>query len=326
MPPAVIPIPLRTPAARIHRFGPPDVIVVEEVDCPTPGADEVLVRVAAAGVGPWDAWIRSGTSALPQPLPLTLGSDLSGVVAACGDGVGAFRPGDAVFGVTNPQFTGAQAGYAVARSGMLAARPDSLADPDAASVPVVAITAWQALFEQARLRRGQAVLIHGGAGNVGAFAIQLARHAGLDVTATASVGDLDLVRRLGAQTVIDHRTTRFETVVRGMDAVIDLVGGETQERSFAVVRPGGALISAVSQPDQQRAATAGVRATFFLVQVTTERLERIGDMLQRGILETAAGAVLPLADVRGAHAMLAGDRPRPRGKIVLLPGAGDGSG
>jgi NADPH:quinone reductase-like Zn-dependent oxidoreductase len=304
-------------ARRVHRFGPPEVIVVEDIEQPAPGEDEVLVRVTAAGVGPWDAWVRAGKSALPQPLPLTLGADFSGAVVAVGLDVAPFAPGDAVFGVTNPRFTGSHADYAIASAAMIAKRPATLADVDAASVPVVAVTAWQALFEQAKLARGQTVLVHGAAGSVGAYAVQLARKAGVRVAATAGQQDLAYVRDLGADEVIDYRATRFEDVVSGVDAVIDLVGGETQARSFAVLRPGGMLISAVSQPDQTRAAERGVTARFFLVNVTNADLARIADMIVQGVLGTSVGTVLPLASVREAHEMLEGTRPRPRGRIVL---------
>jgi len=309
-----------TKACRIERFGPPGVITLADIDRPVPAAGEVLVRVHAAGVGPWDAWIRAGKSALPQVLPLTLGSDLSGVVAAIGPGVTGLRRGDAVFGVTNPNFIGAQADYAVARAAMIAPKPEGIDDIDAASVPVVAVTAWQALFEEAGLVRGQTVLIHGAAGNVGFYVMQLARWAGLNVCATASGKDRDHIRGLGAHTAIDYRTERFEDAVRGVDAVIDLVGGDTQARSFAVLKPGGILVSAVSPPDQAVAAQHGVTARFFMVDVTTARLVRVGGMLQRGSLRTEVGAVLPLADARSAHAMLEGTRPHPRGKIVMRIG------
>ena len=304
-------------AARIHLFGPPDVITLETVEPKLPGEGEVLVRVHAAGVGPWDAWIRAGKSALPQPLPLTLGSDISGVIEAVGQGVTGFAPGEAVLGVTNARFTGGYADYAIATASMLAKKPVALSHIDAAAVPVVAVTAWQALFEQAGLSQGQTVLIHGAAGSVGAYAVQLAHWAGLRVIATAGAGDLAYVRGLGADTVLDYRATRFEDDVHDADAVVDLVGNDVQTRSFAVLKRGGALISAVSPPDQTLAAQHGVRAAFFLVDVTTERLARIAAMIETGALATSVGAVLPLAAARVAHEMLEGNRPRPRGKIVL---------
>jgi NADPH:quinone reductase-like Zn-dependent oxidoreductase len=311
--------PLRGPgkASRIHRFGGPEVITLEAVVTPEPRDGEVLVRVKAAGVGPWDAWIRAGRSALPQPLPLTLGSDISGIVETVGPAVTGFVPGDAVFGVTNPRFTGGYAEYAIASAAMLTKKPDMLSHVAAASVPVVAVTAWQALFEQARLGLGQSVLIHGAAGNVGAFAVQLAHRAGVRVHATAGGGDLGYVRSLGADTVLDGYTARFEEVLPAVDAVIDLVGGAVQTRSFAVLNKGGALISAVSAPDAAEAAAHGVRAAFFLVDVTTERLTRIAAMIAEGALTTAVAIVLPLADAGLAHELLEGTRQRPRGKIVL---------
>jgi NADPH:quinone reductase-like Zn-dependent oxidoreductase len=161
-------------ACRVYQFGGPEAICFEPQDALQPGDGEVLVRVKAAGVGPWDGWIRAGKSALPQPLPLTLGSDLAGVVEAVGPNVDTFARGDTVFGVTNPQFTGSYADYAIATAAMIARKPASISDVDAASVPVIAVTAWQALFEQAAALRGQTVLIHGAAGNVGAFAVQFA--------------------------------------------------------------------------------------------------------------------------------------------------------
>ena len=304
-------------ACRVHNFGGPDVISFESVGRLDPGEGEVLVRVKAAGVGPWDGWIRAGKSALPQPLPLTLGSDLSGVIVGVGTGVNGFEAGDEVYGVTNPRFTGAYADYAIASAAMIARKPSSLADVDAASVPVIAVTAWQALFEYAALVRGQSVLIHGAAGSVGAFAVQFAHQAGLRVVATCGQGDVPYVRALGADEILPREGQAFEELVHDIDAVIDLVGGDVQVRSFAVLKRGGTLISAVSQPDQDIAAARGVTAAFFLVEVTTGRLDTIGRMLEAGTLKTAVGAVLPLASARVAHEMLEGTRPRPRGKIVL---------
>ena len=308
-------------AWRVHQFGPPDVMRFEQMLRPDPGPGEVLVRVEAAGVGPWDAWIRVGKSALPQPLPLTLGSDLSGEIVAVGRGVSDLRVGDQVYGVTNPRFIGAYAEYALASAAMIATKPASLTYIEAASVPVIAVTAWQALFDQAQLKAGQTVLIHGAAGNVGAFAVQLARRVDLRTIATVGTNDVSIVRTLDADTVIDYRTQRFEEEVRDADAVIDLIGGETQTRSFQVLRRGGKLISAVSPPDQHLAQSHGLEATFFLVDVTRARLAEIAALLDEGELRTHVGAVLPIADAREAHLMLENLRPQPKGKIVLTTGA-----
>jgi NADPH:quinone reductase-like Zn-dependent oxidoreductase len=307
-------------AWRVHEFGPPNVMKFERVQRPSPGPGEVLVKVAAAGVGPWDGWIRAGKSALPQPLPLTLGSDLSGEIAAVGPEVSDLRVEDQIYGVTNSQFTGAYAEYALASAAMVSRKPNSLTYNEAAAVPVIAVTAWHALFDQAQLKAGQTVLIHGAAGNVGAYAVQLASRAGLRTIATAGTDDIPRVRDLGANTVIDYRTQRFEEEVKDADAVIDLVGGETQERSFQVLRRGGKLISAVSRPDQHLAQSHGVEAAFFLVDVTSQYLTKIAGLIDGGELITCVGAILPLADAREAHFMLERLRPQPKGKIVLTVG------
>jgi len=229
--------------------------------------------------------------------------------------------GEQVYGVTNPQFIGAYAEYALASAAMVSSKPTSLTYIEAASVPVISVTAWQALFDQTQLKAGQTVVIHGAAGNVGSYAVQLARRAGLQTIATVATDDIPFVRDLGANTVIDYWTQRFEEEVRDADAVIDLVGGETQNRSFQVLRRGGKLISAVSRPDQHLAENQGVEAAFFLVNVTSQHLAEIAGLIDGGKLRTRVGAVLPLADAREAHFMLEGVRPQPKGKIVLAVGA-----
>ena len=226
-------------AVVVSEFGAPSVLKLADVPKPEPGRDQVLVRVKAAGVGPWDAWIREGKSALPQPLPLIPGSDISGVVEASGSAVSAFRPGDEIYGVTNKRFTDGYAEYALAEAGMIAPKPRTLDHVQAASVPVVAVTAWQMLFEYANLSAGELSLVHGAAGNVGAYAVQLAHQKGIRVVATASANDAAYLRELGADQVIDYRTARFDDVVKDVDAVIDLVGGETADRSYGVLKPGG---------------------------------------------------------------------------------------
>ena len=280
-----------------------------------PGPGEVLVRVHAAGVGPWDGWIRAGRSALPQPLPLTLGSDLSGVIASVGIEVADLAIGDAVFGVTNPRFVGAYAEYAVASATMIGHKPRTLTHVQAASVPVVGVTAWQGLFDEARLQPGQTVLIHGAGGNVGSYAVQFATRAGLRVIATAGTDDLGYVEELGAERVIDYRTQRFEDEVHDVDAVLDLVGGETQTRSFALLRRGGRIISAVSQPDQQFAADRGVTAVFFLVGVTSDHLGRIADLIEGGELRTRVGAILPFARARRPTTCSKAQNDSPRARL-----------
>ena len=301
-------------AARIHNFGGPEVIVVEDVAIPAPGSGEVLVQVAAAGVGPWDALIREGKSKVVPPPPLTLGSDLSGVVEAVGLGVTEFKNGDEVYGVTNPQFCGANAEYAIAIATMIAVKPLGITDIEAASVPVVAVTAWQMLFDYAHAGPGQTVMILGAAGNVGAYAVQFAARAGLHVVAVVTKKETDYVRSLGAEIVLDSQTGTFEDSAPPVDVLIDTVGGETRERSLGSLKLGGVLVSVVSaDPLPSR---PDVRTVFFYVEVTTERLNTISKLFDSAELQPRVGSVLPLKEVRAAHEMLAG-APHKRGKIVL---------
>jgi NADPH:quinone reductase-like Zn-dependent oxidoreductase len=302
--------------ARIHRFGPPDVIVIDEISRPTPGDGELIVKVAAAGVAPWDALIREKKSVVDAPLPLILGSDLAGVVDSVGAGVSRFKPGDEVFGVTNKQFCGAYAEYAVVSAEMAAVKPKSLSFTEAASVPVIAVTAWQMLFDYAQMKAGQSVLIHGAAGNVGAYAVQLAKYARLQIFATAGPADLDYVRALGADAVANYKTGRFEVAVPAVDVVLDMVGGETRDRSFLVLKPGGILVSVVSPIPEKPARPHGVRSVFFLVDVTTSRLNTLTELFNRQKLVAQAGTTLPLDEARKAHEMLGG-APHKRGKILL---------
>src|SRR5262245_45921621 len=303
-------------AVRVHKFGSPEVISIDDLPKPEPGRGEVVVRVKAAGIGPWDGLISSGKSVLPHPLPLTLGSDLSGEVDSVGAEVENLKIGDDVFGVTNERFTGAYAEYAVARAAMLAPKPKRLNHTHAASVPVVAVTAWQMVFDLVQVSSGQAVLVNGGAGNVGGYAVRLAKRAGAMVIATASVENDSYVRRLGADGVIDYRVGRFEERGKEIDAVLDTVGGETLDRSYGVLKRGGIVVSSATQPSKEKAEHYGVRAVFFLVQVTTERLKMIGEMLDAGALQSEVGEVLWLDEARKGHEMLEGASHR-RGKIVI---------
>jgi NADPH:quinone reductase-like Zn-dependent oxidoreductase len=303
-------------ANRVHQFGSPEVISFEDVDLPEAGDDEVVVRVSAAGVGPWDSWVRSGKSVLPQPLPLTLGSDLSGTIVALGASVRGFQIGEEVYGVTNPRFTGAYAEYAAAHAAMLASRPRRATNIEAASLPVVAVTALQMLLH-AGVERGHRVLIHGAGGSVGACAVQLALARGAHVTGTDVQQGIQYAESLGATELIDVQSTRFETVTEPFDVVIDTVGGDAQTRSFAVLKPGGSLVSSVSTPDPALASDAGVSGSFLLVDVNTEALRKIAELVDAGKLKTRIGEVLPLMEARQAHQMLDGLVPRRPGKIML---------
>lgn len=300
-------------AVRIHRFGSPDVVLVDDVPLPSPGQDEVLVRVAAAGVGPWDAIIREGRSKVsPQP-PLTLGSDLAGSIEAVGPAVNGFRVGDEVYGVTNPQFCGAQAEYAVASAGMIAPKPKSLNNLDAASAPVIAVTAYQMLFEYAAVKPGDTVMITGAAGNVGAYAVQLALQAGVRVVAIARPGNDPMLRGLGVQRIVDSDGT--ETLPQ-VEAVLDTVGGHTVERSVMAIKPGGKVVSVVSHSEPKR---RDIQSIFFYAEVTTARLQTLSKRFDDGSISARTGSILPLAEARLAHDMLAGTPHKP-GKIMLQVG------
>ena len=300
-------------AARIHSFGPPDVVVVEDVPMPSPGSGEVLVRVMVAGVAAWDAIIREGKSKVsPQP-PLTLGSDLSGVVEQVGPGVTDFAPADEVYGVTNPQFCGAQAEFAVAMAGMIARKPQSLNYVEAASAPVIAVTAWQMLLQYGQATRGQTVMVVGAAGNVGAYAVQMAVDAGIHVVAIAHLADQDLLHSLGVKSIIDSSKPAFEQDLPQVDVILDTVGGSTFQRCVAALKPGGKLVTSVStQP-----LPAG--AIFFYAEVTTARLQTLTPLFEAGRITARVGSVLPLSEARQAQGMLAG-APHKSGKIVLQIG------
>ncbi len=300
-------------AVRIHSFGLPDVVVVEDVPMPSPRANEILVRVMAAGVAPWDAIIREGKSKVSPEPPLTLGSDFSGVVEKVGSGVAGFAPGDEVYGVTNPQFCGAQAEFAAATSGMVACKPQSLNYIEAASAPVIAVTAWQMLFQYAQAVRGQTVMVVGAAGNVGAYAVQMAADAGIRVAAIARPDHEDLLRSLGVNSIIDSSKPTFERYLPQVDAILDTVGGSTLRRCLAALKPGGKLVTSVStQP-------LPAEAIFFYAEVTTARLRTLTTLFDAGKITARVGSILPLSEARQAQRMLAG-APHKSGKIVLQIG------
>jgi NADPH:quinone reductase-like Zn-dependent oxidoreductase len=302
-------------AVRVHEFGGVDKIVLDDIPVPVPAENQVLVQVLAAGVGNWDALARSGK--IPQPLPLVLGAEVAGIVEKLGPGVSSFAPGDYVFGLTNDLFTGGYAEHAVVQADTIAKKPRTTDFVEAASVPIAAVTAHKMLFEHGHVEAGCIVLVHGAAGNVGAYAMQLARRAAATVIATAGTNDINYVRNLGANHVIDYRKQLFYDVVSDVDAVMDTVGGDTQEFSFKVLKRGGILVSSVSPPAKEKAAHYGVTTDYFIVDVRTEDLELIATLLEAKELTTQVGIVLPLSKAPEAHEMLAGSVPHPRGKIVL---------
>ncbi len=305
-------------AIRIHGRGGPDHLVYEDVPQPHPGPGEVLVRVHAAAVIATElAWgvTYQTTTGSPNPLPVP-GRDLCGAIEEVGPGVTTLVKGSPVFGMLGYRRDGAEAEYAIALPGELAPKPGTLDHVQAAAVPLSALTAWQAFFDQAHLAAGQTVLIHGGAGGVGVIAVQLAHWAGAQVIATATRRNHDFLRDLGANEVIDYNTTRFEEVARGVDLVLDMVGGDTLQRSPEVIRPGGMLISIVDdQPPATLAKRNAVRFAFFIVEPNREELIQVGTLIDSGKLRPVIDTVYPLAQARQAYEQA--EKGHTRGKIVL---------
>ena len=312
-------------AIRIHNYGGPEVLRYEYAPRPKPQAGEVLIRVHAAGVNPIDWKVREGEMKdfWPHKFPLILGWDLSGVVKEFGTGVSRFKIGDEVYSVPDPTRDGAYADYIAVRESELALKPASLHHIRAAAVPLAAVTAWQALFDTAQLRPGQRVLIHAGSGGVGHFAVQLAKWKGAYVFATASTTNQDLLRELGVDKVIDYTQQRFEDVTRNVDVVLDTIGGETQERSWSVLKKGGNLVSLVQPPSEEKAKELGIRATMIGGHPSGEQLAEIARIIEAGKLAPVLDRIHPLSEVRRAHEL--SQTGHTHGKIVLRVSNGDGT-
>lgn len=289
----------RNRALRIHAYGGVEVMRWDEVPMPQPAPGEVLVRVAAAGVNGLDWKIRDGLvkDVFQLPLPATLGLELAGEVVAVGDGVDGFVAGDRVFGALGG--LGAYASYVAAAASKLARTPAAIEDATAAAIPVASMTAWQALFETGQLRRGETVLIHGAAGGVGSYAVQFAKQAGVRVLATAQGRNADLLRRLGADEVIDYKTTRFEDVAKDVDLVFDLVGGETLDRSWQVLSPQGRIVS-IAAPDIVQRTPAGRRGSWHANHPDGELLARIARQVASGELTVVVSELVAAGEAAAA--------------------------
>jgi NADPH:quinone reductase-like Zn-dependent oxidoreductase len=300
-------------ASALHARGGPEALAYGEVQQPRPGEGEVLIRVHAAGVIQTElSWVPTWTTRAggPRPLPVIPGHEFSGEIAALGAGVSDVGEGDLVYGLNDWYRDGASAEYCVARVADLAHKPSSVDHVHAAATPISALTAWQALVDRAALAAGQRVLIHGAAGGVGTLAVQLARWRAARVIGTASAANLDFVRSLGADEVIDYRAGRFEDVARDMDVVFDTVGGETLERSWGVLKPGGRLVTVAASGEQT--TDERIRAAYFIVEPSRTQLAEIARLIDGGALRPVVGAVFPLAEARQAY------RHKPvRGKVVL---------
>jgi NADPH:quinone reductase-like Zn-dependent oxidoreductase len=309
-------------AIRQHRFGGPGVLQLEEISSPQPKAGQVALEVHVAGVNPVDAKIRAGKFKLFKPrLPAIIGRDIAGIVSAVGpgpavkQGTAPFRVGDAVFGLLDYE-RGAYAGCVVAAAHELAHRPRRLPETVAGSLGVAALTAWQGLFDHGRLQRGQRVLIHGGAGGVGHLAVQFAKVRGASVIATAGRRDLAWVRSLGADRVIDYKNECFENEVGNIDLVFDLIAGETQDRSWQVLKEnGGRLVSTLSQPSSTEARRHRARGIRMVVKSNPAQLAEIARLIVAKKVRVKIARTFPLAQVRRAHVLL--EQGHFRGKLAL---------
>lgn len=302
-------------AIRVAAYGGPHSLVLQELDDPRPGDDEVLIDVAATSVNPIDWKIVSGAmqAFIPLPLPLTPGVDAAGTVVAVGRNVTTLAPGDEVLG-----FIGIVGGYAtraVVEAGRLARKPKHLGFLEAASIPAAGLTAWQALHEHGKLQAGQKVLIHAAAGGVGSAAVQLANLAGAQVIGTASAANRGYLRELGAAEVIDYTAEDFATKVAGIDLVLDLVGSDTQQRSWPVLKRGGVLVSTVSPPDARRAQEAGAAGKHFATRSDGAQLHTLASLYASGKLRAEIDATYPLADA--GEAMAKSMARHVRGKVVI---------
>lgn len=301
-------------AVQFLEYGGPEVLVLEEIATPQPGAGQVLVRVVAAGVNPADWKIRSGAyqAFMPMPFPSIPGMEGAGVIESVGADVTDFQPGQEVYGI----LLGGYAEYALAEASRIRLKPEHLSFEEAASVPVGALTAWSAI-EAADIRPGQQVLVHGAAGGVGLYAVQLAHLKDAHVIATGSARNAEYIRSLGAENVLDYNAAPFETLVSGLDAVIDTVGGDLAARSFKVLRPDGIYVTVAGRLAPDAGQAEGVRAVS-ASRAAPEFLTQLSALLKSKELIPAVGAVFPLAEARAAQELSATGHGR--GRIVLKVG------
>ena len=307
-------------AVVIRSYGGPEVLAIDQVSVPQIAEDEVLIKVRAVGVNPIDWKVRAGflKEMLPYHFPLILGWDVSGTVERAGSSVKDFKAGDEVYALADISRNGACAEYVTLKAETVAPKPALIDHVHAAAVPMAALTAWQALFDQADLNLGQRILIHAAAGGVGTFAVQFAKWKGAYVLGTASLRNRDFLLDLGADEVIDYMAVPFEEAVRDVDVVLDSMGGEIQERSWRTIRRGGTLVSLLGPPDQDRAAKAQVRGVSVFVKPDPGQLAAVGELIDKGRISPIVTEILTLGDVARAHEM--SETHHVRGKIVLKVG------
>jgi NADPH:quinone reductase-like Zn-dependent oxidoreductase len=304
-------------AVSIYSYGGPEVLVYEDAPRPHPDAGEVLVRVHAAGINPVDWKIREGNlkKMLHHAFPLVLGWDLSGVVESLGSGLTRLKVGDEVFSRPDISRDGAYAEFIVVKESELALKPKSIDHLHAAALPLAGLTGWQTLFDAGNLSAGQRVLIHAAAGGVGHIAVQLAKWKGAHVIGTATAKNHEFLRKLGVDQAIDYNTERFEEVLQPVDMVLDTVGGDTQERSWKVLKRGGILVSIASPPKAETAAAHGVRQAFVFTQPNSAQLAEIAKLADGERIKAIVETILPLSDATRGQEL--SERGHTRGKIVL---------
>lgn len=304
-------------AVRIHEFGGPEVLSIDEIPVPQPAPDEVLIKVHATSVNPVDWKIREGQrkEKFPGKLPLTLGWDVSGTIEALGEKVSAFRKGDEVYGRPDPTKNGAYAEYIVVKANIISIKPTSIGHTEAAAVPLAGLTAWQALFDHGLLKAGQKVLIHAAAGGVGTYAVQFAKWKGAYVIGTASSANVDFLKRLGADEVIDYKMEDFETALSDVDLVLDTIGGETQLKSLTILKAGGRLITTLMPEFVAEAKAKNVHLIGFMAQSIPDQLTEMATLIDSGKVKPVIEKVLPFTSARQAQAE--SEQGHTRGKIVL---------
>jgi NADPH:quinone reductase-like Zn-dependent oxidoreductase len=298
-----------------HEYGAPEVLKYEDAPRPEPKENELLVRVIACGVNPADPLVISGrlVKEFGTHLPLIPGYDVAGVVEATGAKVTKFKKGDAVYGYA--LFGGGWAEYAVLAENEAALKPKPATFVEAAAVPMGALTSWQALIDTAKLSAGQTILIHGGSGGVGSFAVQIAKAKGARVIATASTANQDLLKQLGADVAIDYTKTKFEEVSKDVDVVFDTVGRDTLARSYPLVKKGGIVTTIVSRPDPAQLEKYGIRGSSVWSHPDGNELAEITKLIEAGKIKPVVGQVMPLTDA--VKAAEQAETHHTRGKIVL---------
>jgi NADPH:quinone reductase-like Zn-dependent oxidoreductase len=303
-------------AVVIHEYGGPDVLKYEDVPRPEPTDNQLLVRVIAAGVNPVDGMIRSGMFANEKrAFPIILGGDIAGVVEKVGSKVMKVKAGDPVFAYVSLDNSGGYAQYALVTEREAAPKPKSLTYVEAAAVPIVALTAWQALIDTAKLGSGQTVLIHGGSGGVGSFAIQIAKARGAKVIATASTANQDFLKQLGSDVAIDYTKQKFEDVAKDVDVVLDSIGRDTLARSYGVVKKGGIIVSLVARPKQSELEKHGIRGAALSVDPNSEELSEVGKLIDEKKIRVTVSQTFSLSEAIKAQEQVATGHTR--GKIVL---------